>query len=54
MGLKWTMKNIYDIDPTDVWWSASDIGWIVDIRIVYGPLFHGCTTLIFEGKPLYS
>ena len=53
VGLKWTMKNIYDIDPTDVWWSASDIGWIVGHSyIVYGPLFHGCTTLIFEGKPV--
>jgi propionyl-CoA synthetase len=53
VGLKWTMKNIYDIDPTDVWWSASDIGWIVGHSyIVYAPLFHGCTTLIFEGKPV--
>ena len=49
VGLKWTMKNIYDIDPTDVWWSASDIGWIVGHSyIVYGPLFHGCTTLILR------
>ena len=53
VGLKWTMKNIYDINPTDVWWSASDIGWIVGHSyIVYGPLFHGCTTVIFEGKPV--
>ena len=53
VGLKWTMKNIYDIDPTDIWWSASDIGWIVGHSyIVYGPLFHGCTTVIFEGKPV--
>ena len=53
VGLKWTMKNIYDIDPTDVWWSASDIGWIVGHSyIVYAPLFHGCTTVIFEGKPV--
>jgi len=53
VGLKWTMKNIYDIDPGDIWWSASDIGWIVGHSyIVYGPLFHGCTTVIFEGKPV--
>lgn len=53
VGLKWTMKNIYDIDPGDVWWSASDIGWIVGHSyIVYAPLFHGCTTVIFEGKPV--
>ncbi len=53
VGLKWTMKNVYDIDPGDVWWSASDIGWIVGHSyIVYAPLFHGCTTVIFEGKPV--
>ena len=53
VGIKWTMKNIYDINPGDVWWSASDIGWIVGHSyIVYGPLFHGCTTVVFEGKPV--
>ena len=53
VALKWTMKNIYNIDPNDVWWSASDIGWIVGHSyIVYGPLFHGCTTILFEGKPV--
>ena len=53
VGLKWTMKNVYDIDPGDIWWLASDIGWIVGHSyIVYGPLFHGCTTVIFEGKPV--
>ena len=53
VALKWTMKNVYDIDPGDVWWSASDIGWIVGHSyIVYAPLFHGCTTVIFEGKPV--
>ena len=53
VALKWTMKNIYNIDPNDVWWSASDIGWIVGHSyIVYGPLFHGCTTVLFEGKPV--
>ena len=53
VALKWTMKNIYNIDPDDVWWSASDIGWIVGHSyIVYAPLFHGCTTVLFEGKPV--
>jgi len=53
VALKWTMKNIYNIDPNDVWWSASDIGWIVGHSyIVYAPLFHGCTTVLFEGKPV--
>ena len=53
VALKWTMKNIYNIDTDDVWWSASDIGWIVGHSyIVYAPLFKGCTTLLFEGKPV--
>jgi len=53
VALKWTMKNIYNINPDDVWWSASDIGWIVGHSyIVYAPLFHGCTTVLFEGKPV--
>ena len=53
VALKWTMKNIYNINPNDVWWSASDIGWIVGHSyIVYGPLFYGCTTILFEGKPV--
>ena len=53
VALKWTMKNIYNINPDDVWWSASDIGWIVGHSyIVYAPLFHGCTTILFEGKPV--
>ena len=53
VALKWTMKNIYNIDQDDVWWSASDIGWIVGHSyIVYAPLFHGCTTVLFEGKPV--
>jgi len=53
VALKWSMKNIYNIDPDDVWWSASDIGWIVGHSyIVYAPLFHGCTTVLFEGKPV--
>ncbi len=53
VALKWTMKNIYNINQDDVWWSASDIGWIVGHSyIVYAPLFKGCTTLLFEGKPV--
>ena len=53
VALKWTMKNIYNINEDDVWWSASDIGWIVGHSyIVYAPLFKGCTTVLFEGKPV--
>ncbi len=53
VALKWTMKNIYNIDTNDIWWSASDIGWIVGHSyIVYAPLFKGCTTVLFEGKPV--
>jgi len=53
VALKWTMKNIYNINQDDVWWSASDIGWIVGHSyIVYAPLFKGCTTVLFEGKPV--
>ncbi len=53
VALKWTMKNIYNIDIDDVWWSASDIGWIVGHSyIIYAPLFKGCATVLFEGKPV--
>ena len=53
VALKWTMKNIYDINPGDVWWAASDIGWVVGHSyIVYAPLFHGSTTILYEGKPV--
>ena len=53
VALKWTMKNIYNINEEDIWWSASDIGWIVGHSyIVYAPLFKGCTTVLFEGKPV--
>ncbi len=53
VALNWTMKNIYDVDPGDVYWAASDIGWVVGHSyIVYGPLFHGNTTILFEGKPV--
>ena len=53
VALKWSMKNIYDVEPGDVYWAASDVGWVVGHSyIVYGPLLHGCTTIVFEGKPV--
>jgi propionyl-CoA synthetase len=53
VALAWTMKNIYDVDPGEVFWAASDIGWTVGHSYtVYGPLFHGCTTVLYEGKPV--
>ena len=51
VALTWSMKNIYDIQPGEVYWAASDIGWVVGHSyIVYGPLFYGCTTILYEGK----
>jgi propionyl-CoA synthetase len=53
VALKWSMKNIYGVEPGEVYWSASDVGWVVGHSyIVYGPLFHGCTTILYEGKPV--
>jgi propionyl-CoA synthetase len=53
VSLKWTMKNVYNVEPGDVYWAASDVGWVVGHSyIVYGPLFQGCTTVLFEGKPV--
>ena len=53
VALNWSMKNIYNIDRDDVWWAASDIGWTVGHSYsVYAPLFKGCTTILFEGKPV--
>ena len=53
VALKWSMKNFYDIDPGEVWWCASDIGWVVGHSyIVYAPLFHGATSVLYEGKPV--
>ena len=53
VALKWSMSNIYDVKPGDVYWAASDVGWVVGHSyIVYGPLFHGNTTLLYEGKPV--
>jgi propionyl-CoA synthetase len=53
VALKWSMKNIYGIEPGEVYWSASDVGWVVGHSyIVYGPLLHGATTICYEGKPV--
>ena len=53
VALAWTMKNIYGVDPGEVYWAASDIGWAVGHSYtVYAPLFHGCTTVLYEGKPV--
>jgi len=53
VALKWSMKNIYGVDPGDVFWAASDLGWAVGHSyIVYGPLLHGNTTILYEGKPV--
>src|SRR6185369_4911114 len=53
VALKWTMKNVYDVDPGEIFWAASDVGWVVGHSyIVYGPLFHGNTTILYEGKPV--
>ena len=53
VALKWTMKNIYNVDAGDVYWAASDVGWVVGHSyIVYAPLFNGCTTILYEGKPV--
>ena len=53
VALNWTMKNIYDVDPGDVYWAASDVGWVVGHSyICYAPLVYGCTTIVFEGKPV--
>jgi propionyl-CoA synthetase len=49
----WSMRNLYGIEPGEVFWTASDIGWVVgSTYIVYAPLFHGATTVLFEGKPV--
>jgi len=53
VALKWSMKNIYNVEPGDVYWAASDVGWVVGHSyIVYAPLFNGSTTVIYEGKPV--
>ena len=53
VALEWSMKNLYGIDPGEVFWAASDVGWVVGHSyIVYGPLFHGATAILYEGKPV--
>jgi len=53
VALKWSMQNVYGVSPGDVYWAASDVGWVVGHSyIVYAPLLHGCTTILYEGKPV--
>ena len=53
VSLLWSMRNLYDVQPGEVFWSASDVGWVVGhCYIVYGPLLYGATTVLYEGKPV--
>jgi propionyl-CoA synthetase len=53
VALRWTMQNLYDVEPGEVYWAASDVGWVVGHSyICYAPLLNGNTTVIFEGKPV--
>ena len=53
VALKWSMKNLYGIDPGETFWAASDVGWVVGHSyIVYAPLLQGATTIVYEGKPI--
>ena len=53
VALRWSMQNVYDTDPGEVFWAASDVGWVVGHSyIVYAPLLTGCTTVLYEGKPV--
>ena len=53
VALEWSMQNLYGVNPGEVYWAASDVGWVVGHSyIVYAPLFHGCTTILYEGKPV--
>ena len=53
VALKWSMQNLYGANPGEVYWAASDVGWVVGHSyIVYAPLVHGCTTVLYEGKPV--
>ncbi len=53
VAIKWSMKNVYNVEPGAVYWAASDVGWVVGHSyIIYGPLLHGCTSVMFEGKPV--
>lgn len=52
-ALKFSMQYMYDVEPGDTFWAASDVGWVVGHSyIIYGPLIHGCTTILYEGKPI--
>ncbi len=53
VALAWTMENLYGVKPGEVFWAASDVGWVVGHSyICYAPLLHGCTTVVYEGKPI--
>jgi propionyl-CoA synthetase len=53
VALKWSMQYVYGVAPGEIYWAASDVGWVVGHSyIVYAPLFHGCTSIMFEGKPV--
>jgi propionyl-CoA synthetase len=53
VALAWSMRHVYDVQPGEVYWAASDVGWVVGHSyIVYAPLLHGCTTVLYEGKPV--
>jgi len=53
VALEWSMQNLYGVHPGEAYWAASDIGWVVGHSyIVYAPLFHGCTSILYEGKPV--
>ncbi|MBM3648608.1 MAG: propionyl-CoA synthetase [Alphaproteobacteria bacterium] len=53
VALAWSMQYLYGVDPGEIWWCASDVGWVVGHSyIVYGPLIHGATTVLYEGKPV--
>jgi propionyl-CoA synthetase len=53
VALSWSMRNIYGVKPEEVFWTASDVGWVVGHSyIVYGPLIYGCTSVMYEGKPV--
>lgn len=53
VALHWSMRNVFGVEPGETWWTASDVGWVVGHSyIVYAPLLAGCTTVLYEGKPV--
>ena len=53
VALHWSMRNVFGVEPGETWWTASDVGWVVGHSyIVYAPLLAGCTTVMYEGKPV--